>query len=447
MRDLVLAEQFQDADIFFATQNLPGNINHKIEEKGYALIRLGSNSIEELDKHIKKLSIDMIVIDHYGIDHIFEKQLKMQNPTLKIMVLDDTYEKHHCDILLNHNIYAETRRYKDLVPEYCELRCGKKFMLIRDEFYAAKKEKEAISLDPKGKTHVFVAMGGADTLSLNIPILEILKEFQEIHAHVVTTRSNRNLKALKDYAARQKHVSLYVETGKIAELMGGSDFAIVTPSVTMNEVFFMELAFIAIQTADNQKEMVSFLANKGLLYMEMFDPEKLTRYIKELSAFMNTEIFNFIDLNMEEKKKILQWRNNPEVRRWMYRDSPIKPDEHLRFIDTLKNRKDRLYFLVKTKGKPIGVIDLTEIDNSKKSANFGIYADPALRGKGGVLMHTLIAYAFGKLKLQKLIAEVFIDNKKAIGLYKRFGFQEVKIIEKNGQKLTTMELSNENWIL
>ncbi len=33
MRDLVLAEQFEDAGIVFATRDLPGNINHKIKEK------------------------------------------------------------------------------------------------------------------------------------------------------------------------------------------------------------------------------------------------------------------------------------------------------------------------------------------------------------------------------------------------------------------------------
>ncbi|HIP13650.1 MAG TPA: UDP-2,4-diacetamido-2,4,6-trideoxy-beta-L-altropyranose hydrolase, partial [Arcobacter sp.] len=65
MRDLVLAEQFDDANIIFATQNLPGNINHKIEEKHYAIEILNSNDIEEVNKLIEKYNIDMIVIDHY----------------------------------------------------------------------------------------------------------------------------------------------------------------------------------------------------------------------------------------------------------------------------------------------------------------------------------------------------------------------------------------------
>lgn len=33
MRDLVLAEQFKDSNIIFATQELPGNIYHKVKKK------------------------------------------------------------------------------------------------------------------------------------------------------------------------------------------------------------------------------------------------------------------------------------------------------------------------------------------------------------------------------------------------------------------------------
>ncbi len=81
----------------------------------------------------------MLIIDHYGIDYNYKKELKAKNLKLKIMALDDTYEKQYCDILLNHNIYAKTEKYKDLVPKWCEIRCGEKFTLLRDEFL---KEKE-----------------------------------------------------------------------------------------------------------------------------------------------------------------------------------------------------------------------------------------------------------------------------------------------------------------
>ena len=120
MRDLVLAKQYPEDRILFATQDLSGNINHKISEAGYEVHTLDSSDVEELDNLIKKLNIDLLVIDHYGIDAKQEKQLKTQNPTLKILSFDDTYEKHHCDILLNHNISANKKKYKNLVPQECE---------------------------------------------------------------------------------------------------------------------------------------------------------------------------------------------------------------------------------------------------------------------------------------------------------------------------------------
>ncbi len=112
MRDLVLAKQYKNENIIFATQDLVGNINHKIVEDGYKIELLKSNDFEELNDLIKRLNIDMIIIDNYDIDYNFEKKLKEDNSSLKIFVLDDTYEKHFCDILLNHNIMQMKKNIK-----------------------------------------------------------------------------------------------------------------------------------------------------------------------------------------------------------------------------------------------------------------------------------------------------------------------------------------------
>ena len=129
MRDLVLAKQYKKDTIFFATQNLSGNITHKIKEIGYKVKTLHSSTIQELNILIKKLSIDMLIIDHYEINYKYEEQIKKHNPQLKILSFDDTDEKHYCDILLNHNIYANSKNYKTLVPKKCELRCGLCFLI------------------------------------------------------------------------------------------------------------------------------------------------------------------------------------------------------------------------------------------------------------------------------------------------------------------------------
>lgn len=282
MRDLVLVNQFPNDNIVFATQDLEGNINHKIDEVGYKICILKSNEFDELDKVIKESNIDMIVIDHYKIDYNFEKELKEKNPNLRIFVFDDTYEKHYSDILLNHNISANKKKYKNLVPKNCELRCGSNYTLLRDEFFKAKKLKHKIKKDKKTKT-IFLAMGGADHSNINIKILKVIKKIRKdkknVKVNLVTTSANKNLKELEEYCKNKKWINLQKNSNEIAQLMIESDFAIVTPSVTVNEVYFLSLPMIAIKTADNQKDIYEYLKKSGLFALKRFNKNKIKKHI------------------------------------------------------------------------------------------------------------------------------------------------------------------------
>ncbi len=426
MRDLVLAKQYPKANIIFATQELAGSINHKIIEAGYKLEILNSNDITEVDSLIQKYNIELIVIDHYEIDYNYEKALKESYPNLRLLAFDDTYERHHCNILLNHNISADEKRYKGLVPKYCELRCGAKYTLLREEFIIRKKSKT-----------LFIAMGGADHSNINIDILEVLKEFEYLEVNLVTTTANQNLEQLKEYVQDKDWIELHINSNKIAKLMRVSDFAIVTPSVTLNEVFFMELPFIAIKTADNQEDMVQYFIENEYTVLENFDDKELTESIYNL---LKPELINFIDLSLGDKKMVLEWRNHPTIRKWMLTKEKIPLENHLSYIDSLKTKSDRVYFLVKEQDKPIGIIDFTDIDLIQSKASIGIYAKPKLRGVGNLLMQEIINYGFVKLKLESLISEVFNSNDLAIRLYNRYGFKEID----RRDNMSIMELKNEN---
>jgi len=282
MRDLVLAKQYPNAEIIFATQKLEGNINHKIEEVGYEIEILCSNDIDELDAMIKKKEIDLLVIDHYDIAYEDEKILKTNNPKLKILSFDDTYERHYCDILLNHNISADVSRYKGLVPNGCELRCGSRYTLLRDEFYKYKRKNRKIVNTRSSKIKVFVAMGGADHSNINIKILKVIEKFKNIEVILVTTTANRHLKELKNYCKYKKWIKLHINSNMIAKLMSRSDFAIVTPSVTLNEIYFMNIPFIAIKSADNQEDMFRYLKRKRKEVLTRFHAKKLESAMKRL---------------------------------------------------------------------------------------------------------------------------------------------------------------------
>lgn len=436
MRDLVLAKQFKNGNIYFASQELAGNI---IEQIPHQVIKLSTNGIEELDRLIKELNIDMIIIDHYGIDYKFEEQLKTQNPKLKIFSLDDTYEKHCCDILLNHNICADEKRYKGLVPPHCELRCGSKYTLIRDEFVEEKSIKRDKIYD------IFLAMGGADTAGLNVPILKTVPSYLQIC--VLTTSANKNLQELEEYVKNEPNIKLHINSNEVAKLLNQSRLAIITPSVIVHELLFMEVPFLAIKTASNQDDMYRYLEKNTYRVMDGFN-ENCSVEIEQMikNEVKNVELINFTDLSAKEKKSVLEWRNHAEIKKWMYNQNDISWQEHLNFIDFLRSCDSKRYLVVKSNDIYFGVIDFIDIDFIKKEAFFGIYANPfeKLHGMGKTLLQSGIKYAFDILKLEKLKLEVFADNEKALHLYKKYGFKEsgTKMIGK--KNIICMEQLYEN---
>ncbi|HUH42992.1 MAG TPA: UDP-4-amino-4,6-dideoxy-N-acetyl-beta-L-altrosamine N-acetyltransferase [Sulfurimonas sp.] len=154
-------------------------------------------------------------------------------------------------------------------------------------------------------------------------------------------------------------------------------------------------------------------------------------------------LVNFIDLTIEEKKLILSWRNHSDIKKWMYTTQAITLEEHLKFIDTLKNSKDKKYFVIKNKDIYLGVIDFYNI--TKNSVKIGLYKNPQVQNIGKLLLDTLLQYSFDILKVDVVISEVFQSNEKAYKLYLSIGFKSFgsKII--NNKKVICMELKRENW--
>jgi len=268
MRCLVLAKQFSAKNIYFAMLNLPNNIGYKVEEAGHHIIWLNSEDAIELISIITKLSINLLVIDHYEIG--YDDELGIKNKTgIDIFVLDDTYEKHHCDILLNHNIYADVEKYKTLVSNSCDLRCGPQYTLLRDEFIEQKFSHKS-KLKINDKKMIFVAMGGADSAGISIDILQVLVLIPNIRINIVTTRGNKKLTQLIEYIKGKENIYLHIDSKQIAKLIANSDLAIVTPSVMVNEVFYLDVPFVAIKTSDNQKFMMQYLQEHGFYAFDSF---------------------------------------------------------------------------------------------------------------------------------------------------------------------------------
>ena len=428
-RDLVLAgREFAGRRVLFATRELPGNSNGLIRAAGYGIVTLRSYEIKELIDVVRRHGAETVVIDHYGIDEKAERELKRKTGA-RLFVLDDTYTRHHCDILLNHNLYADPARYRGLVPEGCEVRCGARFTLLRREFIAARKERTGRRRDGCCKNgqsgfRALVIMGGVDHRQLNPAIIEVLEGISGLDTTIVTTSANPRLESLRGFVADRPRVTLRVDAADLARLMADADFAVITPSLAAHEALYLDLPLIAVQTADNQREMAAYLQSRGHFLLESFERRRFAALAAEMLDFLRLEPVDFVHLSEPEKELVRRWRNHPSISRWMLHQTPITPDQHQAFIAALKDNPERRYFLVKERGEGLGVIDFTAIDQARKSAAFGLYAAPGVRGAGPRLLRLVLDCGYRRLGLETLTAEVFSDNARALRLYRAFGFRE-----------------------
>jgi len=279
MRSIVLAKKFSKNKIIFLVENLEGNINYKIQESGFELINLKSKKIEELISLIKKYEAKKLIVDHYDISFSDEQKIKKETGVV-LFVLDDTYKEHFCDIILNHNIGADKKRYLNLVPKNTKIMCGQKYALIRDEFH---KEKKILRQKNFKTKKIMLALGGADILNLNCKILNLMSTISNITLDITTTEANANLSDLKQMVKKYNYFAkLHINTDIMARLMNESNLIITTPSVTINEVFFMEKPFIAIKVADNQKIIFDYLDKNSYFTMNEYCDNVLKKYIKQI---------------------------------------------------------------------------------------------------------------------------------------------------------------------
>lgn len=152
---------------------------------------------------------------------------------------------------------------------------------------------------------------------------------------------------------------------------------------------------------------------------------------------------NFINLSDEEIRMVLEWRNAPVIRQSMYNTDEISYESHRAYIENLKDRDDRYYWLVFNEDKPFGVIDLIDVDKEERKSDFGYYIRPDAHNSGEGLQFVYAMFKFFfSLGIEELHSSVHINNKKAIVIDKYFGsrFREEDTFEMNGEKYVPFEL-------
>lgn len=135
-------------------------------------------------------------------------------------------------------------------------------------------------------------------------------------------------------------------------------------------------------------------------------------------------IVEFVRLSEIHLEMVRNWRNSPEVSKYMYTDQHISEQDQVNWFEKVKNDSTKAYWVIKMDDKYVGVVNLYDINDLNKRCYWAYYlADPSVRGKGlGRLIElNILNYIFEILGLNKLCCEVFSSNEIVVKIHQKYG--------------------------
>lgn len=136
--------------------------------------------------------------------------------------------------------------------------------------------------------------------------------------------------------------------------------------------------------------------------------------------------FQLKSLEKNDLELILKWRNTKEIRSVMYEDHEITIDEHLKWYEKLVMDDTKVARLLTYKGKPIGFVNFTKIDEMNQTCYWGFYIGEkeGVRRAGTVLGLLALDYIFETKGIHKVCAEIIESNRISLNFHQKLGFQE-----------------------
>ena len=108
---------------------------------------------------------DLLIVDHYGRDAVFEKASR--SFARSILTIDDLADRaHDCDILVDQTLGRREADYRSIVPERCRLLLGTAYALLRPQFCAAREHALRRRHESEPARRVLISFGASNSNGL-----------------------------------------------------------------------------------------------------------------------------------------------------------------------------------------------------------------------------------------------------------------------------------------
>lgn len=121
---------------------------------------------------------------------------------------------------------------------------------------------------------------------------------------------------------------------------------------------------------------------------------------------------------------VLDWRNHWDVRRFMFTQKMIEPNEHQRWYESAINDSRKKLYVFENNQQPLGFVSLIEAAPGGV-VDWGFYTAPhAPKGTGRQLGLTALHHAFTQLHVRKVCGQAIAFNQRSIDFHLGLGFTQ-----------------------
>tara|TARA_B100000902_G_scaffold399197_1_gene468926 strand:- start:3729 stop:5204 length:1476 start_codon:yes stop_codon:yes gene_type:complete len=462
-RCISIAREFKKkkSRVFFFAHEYKGNINNLIQQE-FKLLKLpiqknkNISKKKQIDKdanitikYIKKLNIDILFLDHYFLNEIWEKKV---SKFCKVVLVSDFINRNSfCNYYLNYNILYENNFIsKRLLYPNCKKLIGLDYSIIKN-FSNIKKKRN--------KKKITIFLGGSDTKNFTGKIINILSDklFDNfVKLIVIGVQNKRKNQIINQIKNLKNFQAVLGNKDNLYSFFLNSKLVITSVGMSMYEHLTLGLNSIVIPQNKLQKKVINNLSSinlinfvsdikyidknyifkklyqKNLLYKKkifqnLFDRKGIIRIV---NYFLSKNIYKKAKLkNASEIDKFFLFKlvNDPDVIKNSLSNKMITFKEHTEWFNKTKKNKNSKIYIFKSLYHNLGQVRFDKISNDKTFITYSVANE--FRGMG-------IGYKMLKLALKKrifktrLYAVVKKNNEVSVKIFKKLGF----IYLKNHQK-------------
>ena len=151
-------------------------------------------------------------------------------------------------------------------------------------------------------------------------------------------------------------------------------------------------------------------------------------------------MISFREIVIEDAKTILNWRTSERITKFMNSDMNYDVDAQKSWLEGSFNKLDYYHWIIQYGGNDVGLLNFVDWNKENRTTSWGFYiGEESALGVGGLVPPYFYNFAFDKLGVDKVLAEVFYNNTSVIDLHLKQGYifdpSRDHVIEKKGRSI------------